>query len=101
MDTGRFFPVNRHKSDLTTALFVGRLEPGKGLAALLHLAKIIEGTDAWRLVIACNNPSNSELFAGFRHTTISIGLTVENINAEAYTKADLLFFPSRFEVLKW
>lgn len=97
VDTERFFPVNKNKSNITTVLFVGRLENGKGLASLLHLAKIIEGTNEWRLVIACNNPSNSELFADFRHTTVSVGLTVENINAEAYTKADLLFFPSRFE----
>lgn len=97
VDTRRFFPVRGNDTNVNRVLFVGRLENGKGLAALQRLAEIIEQTDNWELVIACNHAGNSELFSAFKHTTVKTGLTVENINAEAYTKADLMFFPSRFE----
>ncbi len=97
VDTNFFFPLPKTSKSFRTVLYVGRLEPGKGLDAICRLAKIIEQESEWRFLIACNNQYNTELFVGFKNTRIKIGLQLENINAEAYGEADIVLFPSLYE----
>ncbi len=97
VDSNFFKPLPRALSQRKTVLYAGRLENGKGLNVLQKLAAIIEKNDHWHFLIACNNSSNTDLFAGHRNTTIKVGLDLHNINEEAYSKADLVIFPSLFE----
>jgi glycosyltransferase involved in cell wall biosynthesis len=92
-----FLPLKKEKTDIKTIVYIGRLEVGKGLKNLQLLAKIIKQTDGWRLLIASNNNSNSELFSDYENTNVKVSLTIENINEEAYSKADLVFYPSLSE----
>lgn len=97
VDTDYFKPLPGNNNVFKTVLYIGRLENGKGLTTVQKLAGIIEGNDRWRLLIACNNAGNTELFSDLKHTTVKIGLQLDNINAEAYSKADIVIFPSLFE----
>lgn len=97
VDTDYFTPLPRESKDHKTLLYIGRLEPGKGLTQLLRVAWIIEKNESWRFLIGCNNPMNSELFRDLNHTSVKVGLDLQNINAEAYSKADLVFSPSLSE----
>ncbi|GAO41043.1 glycosyltransferase family 4 protein [Flavihumibacter petaseus] len=93
-----FFPVlPKPKRPWKTVLYAGRLEPGKGLPTVVRLAEIIDESEDWRLLVACNFPNNREQFEHFRHTTVKVGLNLENINEEAYAQADLVIFPSLSE----
>ena len=97
VDTNYFKPLPKTQATYKTVLYAGRLEPGKGLDVIVKLAHIIEQKEDWRLLIACNNPGNTELFNGLTHTQIKIGLQLENINEEAYSKTDIVIFPSLYE----
>lgn len=97
VDTNYFKPLTRQQATYKTVLYAGRLENGKGLDVIIKLAHIIEQREDWRLLIACNNPGNTEFFKGLIHTQIKIGLQLENINQEAYSKADIVIFPSLYE----
>jgi len=92
-----FKPLPKEKSAVKNIVYIGRLEPGKGLKELQALAEIIEKTDGWHLLIASNNAHNTALFSSFKRTTVKVGLTIENINEEAYSKADLVIYPSHSE----
>ena len=97
VDTNYFKPLSKTEATCKTVLYAGRLEPGKGLDVIVNLAHIIEQREDWRLLIACNNPGNTELFNSLKHTQIKIGMQLENINEEAYSKADIVIFPSLYE----
>src|ERR1700748_3628169 len=97
VDSNYFRPLPKADKHIKTVAYIGRLENGKGLKCLLELAAIIEQSEDWRLLIACNNSSGTALFERYKHTEIKIGLGFENINAEAYSKADLIFYPSHSE----
>lgn len=97
VNTSYFEPIAKNEATYKTVLYVGRLEKGKGLDVVLSLANIIEQHKDWRLLIACNNPGNIALFKGLHHTNIKVGLTLENINEEAYSKGNLVIFPSLYE----
>jgi glycosyltransferase involved in cell wall biosynthesis len=92
------FPVlPKEKSSYRTILYAGRLENGKGLPVILQLAELIEQNDKFRLVIASNSDFNTGLFTSYQHTKIIVGLTLDNINEQAYSKADLVLYPSLYE----
>ncbi len=97
VDTNFFKVLPREITGKKTVLCAGRLEVGKGLVNLQKLADIIEKSTDWKLLIACNNSTNVELFSHLKNTEVKIGLGMHNINAEAYSKADLVFFPSLSE----
>ncbi|UFH56502.1 glycosyltransferase family 4 protein [Spirosoma sp. KNUC1025] len=97
VDTDFFKPLPQLPSAKKTVLYAGRLEPGKGLKDVQKLASIIERQNEWKLLIACNNPGNTELFDGLKNTQVIIGLGLETINSHAYSKADIVFFPSLSE----
>lgn len=97
VDTHYFKPLPKASTSYKTVLYAGRLENGKGLDVIVKLANIIEQRVEWRLLIACNNPGNTGLFNGLKHTQIKTGLQLENINEEAYSKADIVIFPSLYE----
>lgn len=97
VDSNYFLPLPKESNAIKTVAYIGRLEEGKGLGSLLKLAEIIEESDNWQLLIACNNPSKIELFSKYKRTKIKVGLSFSNINKEAYSKADLIFYPSHSE----
>ncbi|HVI44633.1 MAG TPA: glycosyltransferase [Chitinophaga sp.] len=97
MDTNRFHSFEKPYSHQRTLLFVGRLVPYKGLDVLEQLAAIIEQSDKWRLLIACNETPDTVRFSGLSKTTIKTGLNIDNIAAGAYAAGDLLILPSMFE----
>lgn len=97
VDATHFEVLPKKPSDRYTILYAGRLEPGKGLANLEKLAAMVEQSQEWRLLIACNNAHNADLFAHLKNTEVVIGLGLHNINEAAYSRADLVFFPSHSE----
>jgi len=97
VDTNFFIPIPKPASNIKTLTYIGRLENGKGLPIIQQLAQLIEQQSEWRLLIACNNAGNTDYFTDLKNTEIKIGLQLENINEEAYSKADLVIFPSLYE----
>ncbi|WP_142688268.1 glycosyltransferase family 4 protein [Chitinophaga polysaccharea] len=97
VDTARFYPSGKKTAQRRTLLYVGRLVKEKGLGALQQLAPVIEQSDDWQLLIACNDTPDIAFFADFRHTSVKTGLDISNIGTEAYAFADLLIVPSMFE----
>lgn len=97
VDEKVFYPIKgRVDSGTTTILYCGRLDFGKGVRDILELAKSIEGTDRYKLLIACNNDNNVDLFQRLSNTTIKVGLSVDKMN-EFYNSGDIMFFPSKYE----
>lgn len=97
VDTSRFHPFEKRQTSVRTLLYVGRMESAKGMDVLLKLAPVIEQSEHWQLLIACNKSPNSALFNGFTKTTVKEGLLIDNIAREAYALGDLLILPSKFE----
>jgi glycosyltransferase involved in cell wall biosynthesis len=97
VDATHFEVLPKQPSDTKTILYAGRLEPGKGIAHLEKLATMVAISNEWKLLIACNNASNVHLFSHYSNTQVIIGLGLQNINESAYSKADLVFFPSHSE----
>jgi len=97
IDTAMFPVLAKNKTNHRTILYTGRLENGKGLQVILQLAVWIERNDRFRLLIACNNSYNTELFASYKQTKLVTGLDLNNINEQAYSKADLVIYPSLYE----
>ena len=97
VDTDYFKPLPKTETAFKTVLYAGRLEDGKGLSVIKKLAEVIEENENWKLLIACNNSGNTQLFEELKHTEIKIGLQLANINEEAYSKADIVIFPSLYE----
>ena len=97
VDDAVFYPIEKNRFDnILSILYCGRLDYGKGVDKILDLAKNIEKTENFRLVIACNNQNNIKLFEGLKNTTIHVGVTVSKMN-EFYNSGDILFFPSMYE----
>ncbi|KAF2515521.1 glycosyltransferase family 4 protein [Flavobacterium zhairuonense] len=97
IDKANFYPIKKQDSDFKTIVYIGRLEYGKGIAELQELAKLVEIQQDWKLLIASNNSFNTELFKDFQKTTLLVGLTIDNINELAYSKAAIVFYPSYSE----
>ncbi|WP_348798190.1 glycosyltransferase family 4 protein [Flavobacterium adhaerens] len=97
IDKNKFYPIEKERTDYKTVVYIGRLEYGKGISELLELAKLTEAQTNWKLLIATNNSNNSELFKNLKNSTLLVGLTIDNINELAYTKADIVFYPSYSE----
>ncbi|MXO07344.1 glycosyltransferase family 4 protein [Flavobacterium sp. HBTb2-11-1] len=97
IDKTNFYPIKKQSADFKTIAYIGRLEHGKGIAELQELAQLVEKQNEWRLLIASNNPSNTELFQNLLNTEILVGLTIDNINELAYSRADIVFYPSYSE----
>jgi glycosyltransferase involved in cell wall biosynthesis len=94
IDKNNFYPIEKASNDFKTIVYIGRLEHGKGIAELQELAKLVEQQNEWRLLIASNNPFKTELFRNLYHTELLVGLTIYNINELAYSRADIVFYPS-------
>ena len=97
VDTDYFPALPKNNPGVRTLVYAGRLENGKGLEVILKAAQIIEGSERWNLLIGCNNPGNTELFKDFEKTEIKIGLQLQNINEELYSRGDIIIFPSFYE----
>ncbi|PBJ12816.1 glycosyltransferase family 4 protein [Flavobacterium sp. ACN6] len=97
IDRNNFYPIKKTADSFKTVVYIGRLEYGKGVAELQELAKLVESREDWRLLIASNNSYNAELFKNLNNTDILIGLTIDNINERAYSKASIIFYPSYSE----
>ncbi len=97
IDQTNFYPIKKPSADFRTILYVGRLEHGKGLTELQELAKFVDSKSDWKLLIASNNSSNTELFKNLNNTEILVGLTIDNINQLAYSRADIVYYPSYSE----
>ncbi|MEN2486562.1 glycosyltransferase family 4 protein [Flavobacterium sp. B11] len=97
IDKTNFYPIKKTSTNFKTVVYIGRLEYGKGISELQELARLVEQQNDWRLLIAANNPSNTELFKNLKNTEILVGLTIDNINELAYSLADIVFYPSYSE----
>jgi len=97
IDKNNFYPTTKNNVAFKTIVYIGRLEYGKGIAELQELAKLTELRADWKLLIASNNSYNTELFQNLSNTTLLIGLTIDNINELAYSKADIVYYPSYSE----
>lgn len=97
IDTGFFYPIPKNETITKTVVYIGRLEKGKGLPELIDLSKKIENTEEFRLIIASNNDENVVFFENLKNTEVIIGLDVDNINQQAYSKADIVYYPSHSE----
>ncbi|MBB4800945.1 glycosyltransferase involved in cell wall biosynthesis [Flavobacterium nitrogenifigens] len=97
IDRNNFYPIKKQTTDFKTIAYIGRLEYGKGIAELQELAKLVEMQHDWKLLITCNNSSNTELFTNLNKTQVLVGLTIDTINELAYSKADIIFYPSYSE----
>lgn len=97
IDKTNFYPIKKNSTAFKTIAFIGRLEYGKGIAELQELAKLVELQENWKLLIACNNTYNTELFTNLKNTELLVGLTIDNINELAYSKASIVFYPSYSE----
>ncbi|QLC66927.1 glycosyltransferase family 4 protein [Flavobacterium sp. LPB0248] len=97
IDKTNFYPIKKPSTNFKTVIYIGRLEYGKGISELQELARLVEQQNDWRLLIATNNPCNTELFKNLNHTEILVGLTIDNINELAYSRADIVFYPSYSE----
>lgn len=97
IDKTNFYPIKKPSTNFKTVVYIGRLEYGKGISELQELARLVEQQKNWRLLIASNNPSNTEVFQNLQNTEVLIGLTIENINELAYSQADIVFYPSYSE----
>ncbi|MDR0441858.1 MAG: glycosyltransferase family 4 protein [Treponema sp.] len=96
VDERLFYPENTEQSGKIRILFSGRLEERKGLSALLELAKEIDSTDKFQLLIASNSGDNCKLFANFKNTSIATQLDI-NAMREFYNSGDVFYFPSKYE----
>ena len=97
VDTDYFEVLPKKHDRVKTVLYAGRLENGKGLPLIVDLAETIEKQTVWRLMVACNNAYNTDLFASRKNCVLKTGLGLDNMNREAYSEADVVIFPSLFE----
>lgn len=97
IDRNNFYPLAKPDSAFKTIVYTGRLEHGKGIKELQELAKLVETKQDWKLLIASNNAFNTDLFQNLNNTTVFVGLTIDNINELAYSKADIVYYPSYSE----
>ncbi len=96
VDTEKFYPIKRDANMITTILYAGRLEFGKGLNEILELANIIENREKYKFIIATNDENNSSMFAKLKRTKILVGLKCDEMNL-FYNSGDVFFFPSLYE----
>lgn len=97
VDESVFYPMqNNRKDSNVNILYCGRLDYGKGVDEILELARKIELSNRYKLLIACNNPNNVDLFKNLKNTSISVGLTSDRMN-EFYNSGDIMYFPSKYE----
>lgn len=96
VDSNIFYPIKKEQTEKIRIIFCGRLEDGKGVYKLLSLAKNIEFTDEFQMIIATNSNQNIELFNNLKNTKILIGLEIDRLN-EFYNEADVFYFPSIYE----
>nr|WP_315150103.1 glycosyltransferase family 4 protein [uncultured Flavobacterium sp.] len=97
IDIRYFYPLPKPVSNDITVAYIGRLEIGKGLNELRILAEIIEQKTNWKLIIASNNPNNTELFQHLKKTKVLIDLSIDEINEKAYSMADIVYYPTHSE----
>ena len=92
-----FYPImNRKENTECVICFSGRICTRKGMEFLLKLSDYIEGIDGVKLLIACNDNQNTELFSLCKKTEIKIGLSIHDMN-NFYNQGDVFYFPSLYE----
>lgn len=97
VDGDLFYPLKKHKENSECVIcFSGRICTRKGIAALLKLSNYIEEIDGIKLLIACNDKHNIELFSLNKKTEIKVGLSLNDMN-EFYNLGDIFYFPTLYE----
>ena len=96
VDERLFYPQTAEKSDKIRILFSGRLEERKGLSQLLELARMIETSDKYQLIMAVNSEDNRTLFSNFKNTVVLTGLDINKMR-EFYNSGDVFYFPTKYE----
>ena len=97
VDGNLFYPKKERKVNKECVIcFSGRICTRKGLDSLLKLSEYIEKVDGVKLLIACNDKQNIELFSENKKTEIRTGLSINDMN-DFYNLGDIFYFPTLYE----
>lgn len=96
-ETAQFYPDDTPKSDRTLrALFVGRLNQGKGISYLLRAFRAFRGPGT-ELMIAGRFAGNAAVLNSYRHLFTFLGNLPHAQLADVYRTADVFVFPTLLE----
>lgn len=96
VDDELFIPKKTKKTAATKIIFVGSLGERKGLSNLVKLSDYLETVKGYKLLIATNTKSNTQIFENHKNTQVFTGLNINEMT-EFYTKGDVLYFPTKYE----
>lgn len=108
LDPSDFEPLPKNRSEVPTVLFVGGLEPRKGLEYLVQAMKIVVGTfpDARMVAVAKTGFRGTDDWSSYRMLADRLGLTnsvefYDSVGQETllgfYSDCDVLALPSKNE----
>ncbi len=98
VDGNIFHPIlkDRSEKECLKIIFSGRISLRKGIGELLKLSDYIESISGVKLLIACNDDENTNLFSDKINTEIRIGLNFRDMN-DFYNSGDVFYFPTLYE----
>ncbi len=94
IDTSRFFMGPQRRTDRPTVLFVGRLEPHKGLLTLLRALSIVSGSQPLRLHVVGKGSLSYLLNLEWGYPITHDEFVQEEGYPSVYREADLFCLPS-------